>query len=474
MNQPERLELLQDLAALKSDDDDAVGQDPKWFLPLAAHRRALQAETLVVRGGRGAGKSSLFHFLGHLQKSPKLEVSLGVTLPKELTWVEGYSALLPHPTQDVVGAFGGRAPDALRRAFWFGWLCRCLAVASGVTLPKQCALAGVDPNQTLDFAEASTRDLASLSTWLDDLERTSERVFTVTYDGLDRIGTSSEVRSKMTSSLLATWLSLADRYRRIRPKIFVRDDLFQIALSAFPDASKLEARSTSLEWRAEDLYRVLIKHMANTSEGLQQWICQGQKGIPLSEEDALGWTPPEHMPETGRGSQKNFADHLAGEVMGSGARKGFTYRWIPNKLQDAHGRAVPRSILALIRNAATEARKRGPQASHSRLLHHTELTAALSATSIRRVNELKEEFPVVARLANLRGRTVMLDRNETVEALSKPTSTDDAYEREGEEVLRALIELGVMSERLDHRIDVPDIYRYGFDILRKGGTKRLH
>jgi len=62
------------------------------------------------------------------------------------------------------------------------------------------------------------------------------------------------------------WLSLADRYRRIRPKIFVREDLFQASLAKFPDASKLDARSVSLEWRVEDLYRVLIKHMANTSD----------------------------------------------------------------------------------------------------------------------------------------------------------------------------------------------------------------
>jgi Asp-tRNA(Asn)/Glu-tRNA(Gln) amidotransferase A subunit family amidase len=29
--------LLSDLATLKTDDDDAVSQDPKWFLPLDAH-----------------------------------------------------------------------------------------------------------------------------------------------------------------------------------------------------------------------------------------------------------------------------------------------------------------------------------------------------------------------------------------------------------------------------------------------------
>ena len=64
----DRRTLLNDLAALKSDDDDAVQQSPIWFLPLDAHARALRPETLVVRGGRGAGKSSLFIFSGMSKK----------------------------------------------------------------------------------------------------------------------------------------------------------------------------------------------------------------------------------------------------------------------------------------------------------------------------------------------------------------------------------------------------------------------
>ena len=54
----QRRELLQDLSTLKSDDDDALAQSAKWFLPLEAHARALRPEMLVVRSDRGAGKSA--------------------------------------------------------------------------------------------------------------------------------------------------------------------------------------------------------------------------------------------------------------------------------------------------------------------------------------------------------------------------------------------------------------------------------
>lgn len=80
---------------------------------------------------------------------------------------------------------------------------------------------------------------------------------------------------------------------------------------------------------------------------------------------------------------------------------------------------------------------------------------------------------MVARLENLRGKVVMLERRTVVKALSTELpSSPDGRGNDGEDVLREFLELGVMSERVDGRIDVPDIYRYGFGILRKGGVRR--
>lgn len=472
----DRSDRLRDLSALRSDDDDAVAQDPKWFLPSEAHARAIRPETLVVRGGRGAGKSALFHFLGHIQRQPELGASLGGGFPSQVLWYEGYSSAIEHPPLDVVGDFAEKADDDSRRFFWFGWLCRRLAQVTDEPLPTGafadiCARVGSDWDLR-GLADVTGRELGRLSAWMDKLERTRSGPIVITYDGLDRIKSSSSARRTMTASLLAMWLSLADRYRQIRPKIFVREDLFQASLAAFPDASKLEARSVSLEWRVEDLYRVLIKHMGNTSDGLRMWIESSARGIPLENGGPLGWTPPAALPETGKVSQKGFVDHLVGEQMGSGDKKGLTYRWIPNRLQDAHARAVPRSILSLVRNAARWAIQHGPMAQNLRLLSPVELVSALEVTSKRRAAELREEFPVVARLEHLRGMAVMLERRVAVASLSREPKEDDEYGVDGEKVLRTLIELGAMSERSDGRIDVPDIYRYGFGILRKGGVKR--
>lgn len=466
--------LLGDLTALKSDDDDALTQDPKWFLPLDGHARALRTETLVVRGGRGAGKSALFHALGYLKGHPAVAEALGASSISSTTWLEGFSIAVMHPSDAVVSSFGNGASEAERRSFWFGWLCVRLSTETKTPLPPgelQDAMSSgvVEPAR---LATAAGGQIATLSAWLDQIERGSHQTVSVTYDGLDRIGSSSSARTELTASLLAMWLSLADRYRTIRPKIFVREDLFQASLAKFPDASKLDARSVTLEWRVEDLYRVLIKHMANTSDELKVWVEGSTKGVPLTLRGSLGWMPPP-LPEQGKvPSQKAFVDHLAGELMGTGAKKGLTFRWIPNRLQDAHSRIVPRSILNLIRNAAELSLQQGPQARNLRLLTPEELQGALTKTSLRRVNELKEEFPVVSRLENLRKKTVMLPRKAAVDALSTPRESADEFGEDGDQVLRTLIDLGVMSERPNGAIDVPDIYRYGFGILRKGGVKR--
>ena len=478
-----RAALLRELSTLRSDGDDAVADDPRWFLPLEAHRHALRMEALVVRGGRGAGKSALFGFLRQVQRHPELAVHASVGA--DIAWCDGFDNTQDHPSLEVVGEFDRNAvDDDERRFFWFAWLCVRLAVASGTALPPavQRALCGSAAPAAL--APAVTRDpqrlaatgrahLVELSGWLDALERGRTQPIVVTYDRLDRIGSSSATRQHMATTLLAMWLSLADRYRRVRPKIFLREDLFQASLSKFPDASKLMGRSVVLDWRVEDLYRVLIKHMANVSDGLKDWIEASARGIPLSPGGRLGWLPPPTLPPEGPASQKHFVDHLAGEWMGSGPKKGRTVHWIPNRLQDAHARAVPRSILGLVRNAAQLALDRGPKGQYLRLLHPEELAGALEATSKARCAELEEEFPVVNRLESLRGQIVMLPRRRAVAALAQvPRAGDDGHGDDGERVLQTLIDLGVMSERQDGRIDIPDIYRYHFGILRKGGVKR--
>jgi hypothetical protein len=174
--------------------------------------------------------------------------------------------------------------------------------------------------------------------------------------------------------------------------------------------------------------------------------------------------------------QKAFAERLAGKLMGSGVKKGYTYRWIPNRLQDGRGRIVPRSVLNLIGYACKEAQHK-PLRKGGRLLTPQDLWSALQPTSVARAREVGEEFDPVRRLEFLRGDQVLLDRNLVVDRLDRRLPEEPPHPRiSGEAVLDELLRLGVLVVRDDRygkgRIDVPDIYRYGYGILRKGGVRR--
>jgi hypothetical protein len=198
-------------------------------------------------------------------------------------------------------------------------------------------------------------------------------------------------------------MSLADRYRRLRAKIFIREDLFAEAKATIDDATKLASRSTQLRWDDESLYRVLIRHMAAQGEQLRAWLQLSfqpmagdvHRGVQLSlfEPPAvlpepvrkkLGYLPPYPLlPD----QQAQLVNRLAGTHIGRGNSKGPTWKWIPLRIQDARGAKAPRPLLNLIRYAAIQARE-NQSAPDDQLLTAGDLFAALKPTSTSRIEEL--------------------------------------------------------------------------------------
>jgi hypothetical protein len=211
--------------------------------------------------------------------------------------------------------------------------------------------------------------------------------------------------------------------------------------------------------------------MAASGPEMRGWLEEvpGLRIVPWQE---FGFLPPE-MDER---LQRAFAERLAGKLMGTGVKKGYTYRWIPNRLQDGRNRIVPRSILNLVGYACKEALQK-PARKSNRLVTPQDLWAALRPTSHARVREVSEEFPPVKRLEGLQGEQVLLDRGLVIERLANATPEERTHaQMSAEAVFDELVRLGVLVIRDDRygkgRIDVPDLYRYGFGILRKGGVRR--
>src|SRR5690606_31110998 len=90
-----------------------------------------------------------------------------------------------------------------------------------------------------------------ISDFLDDLDNLlideDEWIF-VLYDELDKILPTYRELANPIRTLLAYWLENFRRWQRIRPKIFLRNDLLREDFLGFADASKLKPHTLRLEW----------------------------------------------------------------------------------------------------------------------------------------------------------------------------------------------------------------------------------
>lgn len=473
----DRKALLGHMAALAT-DADAVVNASRVFLPLPSHRLALRPEIVIIEGSRGAGKTALFHLVNELGE--RISEFFDDKAIPAATWVDAFSEHAVHPSVNVLDQLVAKTTtgsDAPLRAFWAAHL---LARLQGASVPSAVLPAAIAkdrdgaPQALSSWVPTAEREIASIMGALDAVDSalaSRKKLVFASYDHLDRLGlleANRSTRQRLTRALVALWLSFSTRYKNLRGKIFLRPDLFEEAERSFADASKLRPRSVSLEWDVESLYRLLTRHLANEGPSIaamRDWL--GSAGVDLSVHpagSAFG-VMPDDMGERG---QINFAKKLAGEVMGKGPKKGYTHRWIPARLKDAGGRIVPRSFLRLVAYAAKDALRDPP--GRGPLMEPPSLVQALKETSKDRVNELREEYPFVGRLANLRDKTMLMDRKEMIRLLSQPTAETDGFSKDGESVFEELLRIGVLETRADGRIDVPDIYRYGYGVKRKGGA----
>jgi hypothetical protein len=466
MTPDERTAVLDALVLLSKQDADLT---PSFttFLPLLGHRYALRPDVVVVLGGRGAGKTALFRLVNDARTAARLREFFEDERIREATWFDAFSQeSMHHPEVGTLEAHAASAADLSLRAFWMTHLLRRVhdEVPQFVAVPP--VLEPVMRAPVADLAAwlpAAEANLGAVSAALDATERAlvaADRSVVATYDNLDRIGQFEPgVRRRYVSTLLALWLSLAGRYKRLRGKIFLRDDLFDAGELGFADASKLRARAETIAWDAAALYRVVVRHLAGASEAMRAWL-RDVPGLELRDRGEFGWIPGE-MPDD---VQRDFAGRLAGRVIGKGVLKGPTHRWIVNRLEDANKRVTPRAMLGFFGFAGEEARRRPAERRQAPLLSD-DLVAALRRTSTERVAEITEEYPLAVRLENLRGMILPIDRGDATIHLSTPRSGElEGTGASGELVLSEMKGLGVLRAGDKGELDVPDIYRYSFGI----------
>jgi hypothetical protein len=442
-----------------------------------------------VLGARGAGKTQLFDILSKLDSPGDLLISKDSTrggpADKFIAGFTTHGTTFP-PTDVIANLLRGSLakPNALQQ-LWLGLLC-------GVLLKENLTHSVVQEHLNPRVEEPLRNKLSSPKEWIGTLDEHLESVRTaldradekltqegqfliITYDDLDILAATGMADVyPLVRELLAFWLRNSRRWTSLRCKIFLRTDIFHAEELAFTDSSKLRPLSVTLRWSADNLYRLVLKRLLNGEEGPAWKAFIGSKIKKTRLKERKPWGT---IPATDASDHRAFMGLIVGEWMGSDRRRGATYQWFLNHLQDSRRDIAPRSFLKLFESSALRQIDAGlPTTTH--LISPEQISGALAEVSKDRISELKEEYGWIEEIGRkLKDQTVPMGRGEfrklirglTWEALPEILrNKSDGPDR----LIDYLISLGILRETTDKRIHVPDIYLFGFGLKRKGGIRR--
>ncbi len=438
------------------------------FTP-GGHRAVLDLGRQLVVGNRGMGKSLWTHAL--LDEDVRRQVARTYRQPalEKAKVAIGFNGsdksldVAPTPAAIERALSNGFSADEVWRAVIY-----------------RAALKAVDDPEPLRLSEALQRlrscedEFEDRLTEIDDELVRRGKSLLILFDALDRVAGNWRDIRLLTTSLLKRALGLRS-FQALRTKIFIRPDQFaDPAIFMFPDGSKLKSEHVDLSWQPHELYALLFFEICRTDSAARAFndLCD-EMGI--SRTDTLRWHPD---------SQKAIVDTLAGPYMGSDARRGRVYTWVPLHLSDARNACSPRTFLIAWRKAA----EHDPQPIDV-AVNHLGLIEGVRRASSARLEELREDYRWIDdALSALRGQFVPIERDELLNIWQKsqvvsdilikssrnkwlaPVELDLDQSGNPRALLEAMSSIAVMEERSNGKINVPDIFRVEAGIMRRGGV----
>jgi len=450
--------------------------DQPLYLPWP-HQRALRQDCSLVVGATGVGKSVLANALlsgPQTQFGASLARDLGTSQP---TAVAGFSdqAQSSHPDPETFARLMRDGPDS--HGIWLAIICRALAASASAQLP-------VDTWQhTVDWVRFNHEEPLALLQAADTALAAEGRTLLVVFDALDRVspaGNWEEVTFAIRS-LLQLSLQL-NPFRQIHFKIFLRTDQYERGRwSDLSNIARISANRVELSWSPTDLHALLWHQLCHgppspVRDGFRAWCREADAA-------AAGWELPLPVQQDESVQQQLF-ERLAGRKLGDGSRRGVPYRWIVYHLADALGATSPRSFLAAIRRAAVATRQGDPAAEP--LLSYDGLRLGAYTAAAVRIAELAEDYPWLPELMQpFAGNFFVPFIEEIFEhklldafgsipegvphlaaSLPKEFRHQGAYG-----LMDYMAELGLFTKMDNHRVNIPEIYRIGFNLGRRGGIK---
>lgn len=452
--------------------------EPQSVFTPPGHRNALDPDRTLVVGNRGMGKS----FWAHALRSAEIRAEAAKIYRQPqlnaLSVVIGFNASertgdVAPPRNLVTNALeSGFKPELIWRTVLLRAVASETRMPIGKTFTEQCRWVMEDLER---YAEVITDFDARL--------HKRQKKLLLVFDALDLLGDTWEQKQLLLRALLSLALS-AKSYRAIRFKLFMRPDQYADSnLFTFPDASKIKNDRVDLTWQAQDLYGLLFLRLLQSSgagESFKQLMAStvSRARVTGEEYDTLWQQSPDE--------QKQIVDALAGEFMGSTAKRGRVYTWLPTHLGDALGETSPRTFLTAWQVAA----RHGPPPS-DKAVDHLGLSEGVRKASEDRLSELQQDYPWInVVLSPLAGESVPMlwphleaiwRRSGAVKAIlsdkhsgswAGPLPALRDPETKAERVLLdTLCTIGVFERRANDKVNVPDIFRVEARIKRRGGVK---
>lgn len=308
----------------------------------------------------------------------------------------------------------------------------------------------------------------------------------ILFDALDRCADDWRNMYRAIRGLLQTALEMRS-YKRLRVKVFLRSDqVNETEIADFPDASKILASAVELSWPRSELYGLLWHNLANGKNGeiFRAFLRDDDSALKNLDSQPRLFDVPRRSIFSEEFQREKF-HVISGPWMGKDRRRGLPYTWVPNHLADTEGRVSPRSFLAALRTAAEETASN--RSEHKYALHYDSIKRGVQEASKIRVSELREDYPWVDRaMRPLEGMVVpcvfreIEDRwqsNGVLERLAKEmekkaVKLPPRRIEQGTEGVREDLEfLGVFMRMRDERVNIPDVFRVGYGLGRRGGVR---
>ena len=244
------------LATLASDHDASGEHRPtvnEIFTP-EQHANALDPNTPIVVGARGAGESFWAGVLGQERIHEPPLLSLTQTwVSEKLVVKSGYSGFADDNTVSAK-TINQRIPNGKETEQGFSfWQAVIIRAAKTALRPDEESQTIREVIERYSDPEDAERELRLLDREFEG----SGRILLVTFDALDTLSRDWFRSTRLVDTLFeAIWMLRARR--AIRAKIFIRPEQLNDESLRFVELPKLRSGRVELEWRQIDLYGLLF------------------------------------------------------------------------------------------------------------------------------------------------------------------------------------------------------------------------